>query len=257
MKYQKENIGKGLDFRCRPHGSWYMHPHLHDFSEIIYIKKGVGSITVNGKQIRLREKQFAWIPPNFIHEYHLTDTESVCAVFSNDLIPLFFRASNNRSLIVSPINAYELSDVLEVFYELVHDHYLTLSGYLNLIAAKVIEQSEFEDSEHIHSESLQKIIMYVSSHYTEDITLRQLAKKFGYHEKYLSQSLHALTGMHFTQFLSFYRIEHAKMLLTNQKASNITDIAFQSGFSATNTFNRTFKKIVGVTPLEYKKTHTK
>ena len=253
MKYQKENVSKNLDFRSRPHGSWYMKPHLHDFSEIIYIKKGEGTITVNGRQIKLCEKQFAWIPPNFIHEYHLDNTESVCAVFSNDFIPLFFRASNNRSLVVSPINAEELASVLEVFYEFAHNHYLTISGYLNLIAAKVIEQSRFEDSGHIHSELLQKIIMDISSHYTEDISLSQLSKKFGYHEKYLSQTLHAMTGMHFTQFLSFYRIEHAKMLLTNQKESSIADIALQSGFSAINTFNRTFKKIVGTTPLEYRK----
>ena len=38
---------------------------------------------------------------------------------------------------------------------------------------------------------LQRVVTYLSTHYTEDIKLCQLAKLFGYNEKYLSHTLHS------------------------------------------------------------------
>ena len=75
----------------------------------------------------------------------------------------------------------------------------------------------------------------------------------GYNEKYLSHSLHDLTGIHFRQLLNFYRIDRAKKLLTESPSANIGAIAMECGFGALNTFNREFKRIVGMTPREYRR----
>ena len=253
MEYQSENFKGKLDFRSRVHENWYMKPHLHEYSEIIYIRHGFGNITVNGESITLTEKQFAWIPPNYIHEYHCENAESVCAVFSNDLIPLFFNAANGRKLVVTAIDSGELSSLLEILPDIKSEHYITISGYLNLISAKVVMKSTFIDKNNLDGELLQKTINYISEHYTENISLSKIAKKFGYNEKYLSHSLHSLTGIHFKQLLTFYRVEHAKMLLTSKTSMPLSEVATYSGFSAINSFNRNFKEATGRTPSEYRK----
>lgn len=252
MKYQNENFNGVLDYRSNFHQDWLVEMHLHEYSEILYCKSGEGLVNVNGQQITLEKKQFVWLPPNYVHQYVFENSELICAVFSNDLIPLFAQETDKKRLIISPIDAEELVPVFEKLNKIRKEDRLLISGYLNLICHKVIEKSEFEKTTTSDSSLYQKVITYISEHYTEDITLHKVAKMFGYNEKYLSHTLHELTGINFRQFLSFYRINHAKKLLEDRSNINITAIASESGFSAINTFHRAFKELLGMTPSEYK-----
>lgn len=252
MKYHSENFNGTLDFRSNYHKNWWVELHLHEYSEILYCKKGVGDILINGRSIRLKSKEFIWIPPNYVHQYSFQNAELVCAVFSNDFIPLFFSATEGKRLVVSAIPAGELSSVLENLYLLKKDQRLKICGILNLIAQKVIEHSQLEETNFTDGVLFQKVVTYLSTHYTEEIKLCQLAKLFGYNEKYLSHALHSLTGVHYSQLLAFYRIEHAKKLLAQQPQKSVTTVAMDSGFSAINTFHRVFLKHTGMTPMQYR-----
>ena len=254
MEYQNENFNGEYDFRSRFHDGWQVKAHLHEYSELLYCQNGSGTVTVNGQSICLEEKSLIWIPPNYVHQYDLASAKVVCAVFSNDLIPLFFRALNGRYFYVSAVKAEELAVILEKLYLLKKEDYLTVSGYLNLICAKVISQSAFGSMRRNDGILYQKVISYISENYTENITLSGVAQKFGYNEKYLSHSLHDLTGIHFKQLLAFYRVNHAKRLLESRKEINITTVSAESGFSSLNTFHRVFKTVTGMTPSEYRQT---
>ena len=255
MRYLVENPKNNLLFRCRSHPKgWYMPPHLHEFCEIIYCKEGKGDIVVNGQKICLGEKQIAFLPPLSVHEFFFQDAKTVCAIFSGSFIPLFFHKLEHRKLIVSPIDVSDLSDVLENLDQLCFtENHITVSGYLNLVCGRVIAQSKFETDVSVDIPISQKIIQYIADHYTDPISLSDLAKKFGYNEKYLSFQLHSITGIHFDTFLSHFRLEHAKMLLSSKNAGSVATIAYESGFHSIKTFNRVFKKSTGLTPLKYKK----
>lgn len=255
MHYQLENFNGEYDFRSRSHKEWQISANLHEYSELLYCKKGTGVVTVNGQEIPLKEGQLAWIPPNYVHKYDFPDAEVVCAVFSNDLIPLFFKALAGRYFCVSAVEMEELSGLFGSFPSLKKEDYLVISGYLNLICAKVIRQAKFESSRHSDGILYQKVISYIADHYREDITLKQIAKLFGYNEKYLSHTLHELTGIQFRQLLAFYRIGHTKELLIADPNRDITSIAMDSGFSAINSFHRAFKEITGITPSQYRKAY--
>ncbi|MBE6644056.1 MAG: helix-turn-helix domain-containing protein [Ruminococcaceae bacterium] len=252
MKYHIENFNGTLDFRSKLRQNWWVELHIHEYSEILYCKSGSGFISVNGRNVPLGSGEFVWIPPNYVHQLSFQNSEVVCAVFSNDFIPLFFSALGERRLIVSPISADELTDVIGELYLLQRNQYLKISGVLNMIAEKVIEHSELEVSSFIDGVLFQKVVSYLSSHYIEEIKLSELAKLFGYNEKYLSHALHSLTGIHFSQLLAFYRIEHAKKLLSGNSQKSVTTVALESGFSAINTFHRAFLKHTGMTPLQYR-----
>lgn len=257
MNYQNENFNGEYDFRSNFHNGWIMPSNLHEYSEILYCKKGEGIATVNGQPISLKENELIWIPPNYVHSYDFENAEVVCAVFSNDLIPLFFKALEGRYFCVSAIKAGECSQILDKLYQLKKEDFMTVSGYLNLVCALVIKQSKLEDANRQDGILYQKVISYISSHYTEDVTLSQVAKRFGYNEKYLSHTLHELTGIHFRQLLTFYRINHAKKLLEENKTKNITTVAEESGFFSVKTFNRAFKEKTGLTPFEYRQRFSK
>ena len=255
MIYQNENFNGELDFRSAWHNGWLIDAHLHEFTELLYYHKGEGDVFVNGKHIRLTEKTMVWIPPNYIHQYDCPRALLICAVFSKDLIPLYFRATQEQRPIPTAVDACDVADILELFPHLSKEEYVKVSGYLNLICAKVLELSQYEPAQKQDGILYQKVISYISCHYTQEITLEQIARKFGYNEKYLSHTLHKLTGIHFTQLLSLYRIDCAKKLLL-ETDSNISDIAFRCGFSALNTFNRAFKKMTGLSPSQYRKSYS-
>lgn len=253
MKYQNENFSGELDFRSGLHSDGYvMELHLHEYSEILYCKRGSGKVTVNGVAFILSEGEFIWLPPNYLHQYDFYDSEVVCAVFSNDLIPLFSKATAGKRPIVSAIKAGELSDIIGRLYMMKKENSLCLSGYLNLIAARALEHTGFDDTKYSDTQLYQKVITYISEHYTENITLSQISKTFGYNEKYLSHTLHELTGINFKRLLAYYRVNHAKRLLENDPSANITAVALESGFSAINTFHRSFRETTGMTPSEYR-----
>ena len=252
MKYQIENFNGILDYRSRFHRSWNVGIHLHEYSEVLYCKEGQGTVLVNGCSVQLKAGQFVWLPPNYIHQYDFPDAELVCAVFSNDFVPLYFQASEGKHLVVSAIEAGNLSTILECLHTLKKEDALYISGCLNLICSEVMKRSEFSAAMQSDHVLFQKVITYLEEHCDEDITLAETARYFGYNEKYLSHTLHSLTGIHFRKLLSFYRVNHAKKLLLKSPELSVAQIAMKCGFSAINTFHRAFKDMTGMTPWEYR-----
>ncbi len=63
----------------------------------------------------------------------------------------------------------------------------------------------------------------------------------------------------FFEFINGYRIDEAKKLLANEKYEKVTiiEIMAQVGFNSKATFNTFFKKLVGVTPSQYRKEQLK
>lgn len=253
MEYQNENFNGVYDFRSRFHDGWTVAEHLHEYSEFLYCTEGEGYAAVNGRTVPLRKGEFVWIPPNYTHRYACENACVICAVFSNDLIPLFFHVARGRYFCPSAVLAGELANILESFPHLQKEDILTVSGYLNLLCAKVAREEAFASEAHTNGILYQKVITYLSKHYAEDVSLSEIAKRFGYNEKYLSHALHSLTGIHFRQLLAFYRISRARQLLEHEREKSITAIAAECGFSAQNSFHRAFKSITGMTPSAYRR----
>ena len=61
------------------------------------------------------------------------------------------------------------------------------------------------------------------------------------------------TNMTFVDFLTVERVKLAETFFLNPRL-RITDIAFESGFSSISSFNRSFKKIKGCSPTEFRAT---
>lgn len=257
MIYQIENFNGQLDFRCRFHDGWAMETHLHEYSEFLYCQEGHCTVIINGVTLPLPEKHLIWIPPNYIHQYDCPNAKVICAVFSNDLIPLFFYKLKENRLNPIAVNVSNMAHFLDHFHKLSWDDCMRISGYLNLIGDQILTHCDFDQTRHTDGILYQKVISYLSEHFKEDISLKKIAKIFGYNEKYLSHCLHELTGVHFSKLISMYRLEYAKKLLHSKRHSSIIDIAQESGFAAQNTFNRLFKESTGMTPSQYQKSRAK
>jgi AraC-like DNA-binding protein len=87
-----------------------------------------------------------------------------------------------------------------------------------------------------------------------DITLPKLAKLLCTTPHKLSEVINRKTGQNFAEFINEYRVEKAKVLLTNPEYSKykIASIAFDCGFNTLSTFNLAFKKATQVTPSKFR-----
>lgn len=92
---------------------------------------------------------------------------------------------------------------------------------------------------------------YIDEHYKEDIALCDVASFLGYSEVYFCKIFKQNFGRNFIAYLNDYRIDRAKQLLENP-AINIKDISSEAGYRDANYFTRVFKRIVGMTPSEYR-----
>ncbi len=84
-----------------------------------------------------------------------------------------------------------------------------------------------------------------------NITIQQVAKKLGMSTRSMQRSL-CEKGTNFAQILKETRSELAKQYVKD-KTLELTEIAFLLGFSELSTFSRSFKKIHGISPNQYRK----
>jgi len=89
------------------------------------------------------------------------------------------------------------------------------------------------------------------------ISLPAVSKKITIPVHHISQVINEKLNMTFFEMIAKYRIEEAKSILTNPSNDHqtIEEIADYVGYNSKSAFNRSFKKIEGVTPSEYKKTN--
>lgn len=94
-------------------------------------------------------------------------------------------------------------------------------------------------------------LAYMQKHCTEHISLSNVADNVYVSQWHLSKLINRHTGQSFLDLLGGMRIERAKQLLRNP-SMRVHEVAEQTGFSDVAHFSKTFKKIVGKTPGEYR-----
>lgn len=105
-----------------------------------------------------------------------------------------------------------------------------------------------------YSPSILKCIYYIDNHLCENLSINQLAKEIYLNPCYLSDLFHKETGLTISNWIKKKRIEESVHLLLNTN-NTIADIAFFYCFCSQSYYIQSFKKIMGVTPNEYRQTH--
>lgn len=95
------------------------------------------------------------------------------------------------------------------------------------------------------------IYAYIKSHYQDEIALQDVAGHLNYSDAYFCKLFKQCFGKSFRVFLTEYRIDLAKELLSDISI-NIKDIGVKVGYQDSNYFTRVFKRVEGVTPSEYR-----
>lgn len=92
-----------------------------------------------------------------------------------------------------------------------------------------------------------------------ELSLPKLAQLMHCSTHELSHLINQGFERNFYQFINSYRIEESKRLLSDPQLDYLTILAigFEAGFNSKTTFNTTFKQLVGMSPVEFRKLKTK
>lgn len=129
---------------------------------------------------------------------------------------------------------------------------LTAQQIMNILTLICTESGEENAAASALENKLKDVLHYLNEHYTEDISLDNLAERFYISKYYLSREFKKAFGTTIIQYILAKKITNAKELLRYSNAS-IEDIAGLCGIGDASYFNKVFKKIEGCTASEYRK----
>ena len=92
---------------------------------------------------------------------------------------------------------------------------------------------------------------YIDKHKTEELSLADVAKAAGASVFHFCKVFHKATGLKFTDYVARVRVEDARTRLLNPNL-RISEVAYDVGFQSLTQFNRTFKRVFGQSPSDFR-----
>ena len=235
-------------------------PHLHDTAELVYVLEGNITIGILQKKYHLNAGDFAVIFPGQLHEYNNSGQNSTVhiTIFHISQIQNYAWELEHFHPENPVITKDHLpSDVLMAFRRLRSlppdiDPRIN-QAWIHLIMSYLLCDLELsENADSGNTELVARILEYLSVHYMEPITLDSLSRELHVNKYYLSHTFSQKLYMSFTAYVNKLRTEKAMTLLRTTDYS-IESIGEMAGFETQRTFNRAFKKMLHLTPSEYRK----
>ncbi|GKX30860.1 hypothetical protein SH1V18_33400 [Vallitalea longa] len=148
---------------------------------------------------------------------------------------------------------YRLPNEKVNFYEHIKSYETVeeVNNWIKSIIEEIINYLQ-EDKYQEISQSTKKAKQFIEKHYKEKITFKNVCEYVHLSEAYFSKIFAKDLKLTFTEYLTKKRIEKAKELLGDTDMK-IYEICYCVGYANVEHFSRTFKKIVGMSPKQYKK----
>jgi len=96
------------------------------------------------------------------------------------------------------------------------------------------------------------IMEIIRRQYANELKLEEISRQVFLNPKYLSRMFKNETGLNITDYLVSVRMDKAKQLLKENIEMKVYEVANLVGYVDSVYFNKVFKRLVGVTPLEYR-----
>jgi AraC-like DNA-binding protein len=121
-----------------------------------------------------------------------------------------------------------------------------LSGMLTSFTGLVFATSDVK-----HTDTIQKVMEYVSANYMKRITLNDISEHVAFSVSYLSRMFKEEKGINLTSYINEVRVRNAKLLLLDSDTA-LSQVAYLCGFDDQSYFSKVFKKYTGTTPGKYR-----
>lgn len=252
--------------------------HWHEDVELIVIKKGQGSVTVDLQTCAVRAGDLILVMPGHLHaidgsegctmEYeNILFRPSLLSAGKQDLCsamfldPLFGGQTEPETVCITPALSW-YQEIWNLILEINRlcdrrptGYQLAVKGclfqFFFLLAGHLVGNGGQGRKPKVLGQ-IKKIVQYVEEHFSEKITIGSMAALTSYSKSHFMKFFRTNMGCGFTGWLNDYRLTMAARMLILSDES-ILEVSEAAGFSNLSYFNRLFRAKYRTTPLAYRK----
>lgn len=239
----------------------YFSPHWHDYFELEIVLGGEGAHIYNNTNYTLSSGSIYLMSHYDFHEFFAKeDMQIIKLQFNENVLPSelndFLFLSHNR--FCCAVDKNEIQHIIKLFSIIKCEEQrrglfseMLIKNLIAEIIITVIRNSSPNENA-VTPSLLQNAVAYIRNNFREPLSLKSLAKHCNVTPNYLGFQFTKKMGISFSDYLNTVRLRYACNLLDNTDLS-VKEIAFASGYNSVEHFGYTFKKVLGDSPLNYKK----
>lgn len=96
---------------------------------------------------------------------------------------------------------------------------------------------------------------FIADNFRQDIDASDIAVSADLHPKYAMSIFRRSTGMTLNEYVNLLRLSYAQAMLINDGEANVLRVAMESGFGSLSAFNKSFRKISGKSPSDFRRNY--
>ncbi|WP_294551382.1 helix-turn-helix domain-containing protein [uncultured Pseudoflavonifractor sp.] len=244
-------------------GDWHSLLHTHACTEIFYVVGGMGKFQIEELTLSVSVDDMVIVNPNVEHtevSYNANPLEYIVMGVEG----LEFAAGENGDDRYRLINCgggredtlYYLRAMLTEIENKASGYDLVCQDLLEVLVVRLMRRTDFSLTptapEARTSKECTSVRRYIDSHFKESISLDRLAEVAHVNKYYLVHTFSREFGISPINYLISRRIAESKHLL-GETDHSLSQIAHMLGFSSPSYFSQSFRKLEGISPMEYRK----
>lgn len=249
--------------------------HWHPFAEILLSLREGNEVTLNFRKYQPKPNDIIISYPGDLHNIRNVSEDSFLVIqFSVSLItvirdfhrllPVLYKASYCPYEISNSQSEEMVWILKEIVRKMEEDVqfkeatvYALLLKFFSLLGERCINEHLYEvadvtEEQPKNAKLIAEACLFITQNCAEPLTLEDVTRQIGVSRSYFSHLFKDYTQTTFVDYLMRERVRRAESLFLGPKKKFI-DIAFECGFNSVSSFNRTFKKIKGISPSEFRK----
>ncbi len=247
---------KTKDFEIMPTNGLSPTPHFHSQIELVYVINGQTIAFADQKKTVTKSGELFFAFPNQIHYYEKTVIgKYIVIIFSTELLYGMEDILYNNIPKSNLLSEDKMQGIANIITDVVNangefSHTIRV-GLINQLLASILPEFELKPRIKTNNTTLQSVLNYCTKNFANDLTLDILAEDLHISKFHISHLLNQKLGISFSAYLNNIRVHKACSLLNNSQ-NKISDISEEVGFGSIRSFNRAFKSVMNMTPIEYR-----
>ena len=268
--------------RHSPPAGYYESPHVHDYTEVIYIQKGCGVNSIGRFDYPIISGDIYVIPPKTLHSFCIgqetviynllidfrafTKLEIDSLNEYSSFSEIFTKTKNSgRCLHLSTPLGMEIANMLTAIHQALRAHSPGYAAELHArtllilsdICKKAESQHDFYRAGAGTAGKLSRLMAYLTENFRSPVHLEAISDFLKMTPNSISRFFMRNTGLSLVAYTNQLRIREACRLLVSDSDRNVTEIAGKCGFHDTSYFIRVFKKQMKISPLAFRRKQMK
>lgn len=238
--------------------------HWHDHIEILYPISGTLYITINDTEHTIRPEQLFVVNASEIHSTKSDGQVKILllqipydylASFIPDFKLVRFQEAYEKDVVQNSFSyimmQQQLTTLIRIYSEQAQGYEFAfmaqLHHFLHTLYVKFSTKLEHIEKEPKHIARLKDVLNYITDHYAEQITLKEVSDLAALNPEYFCRAFKRCTGITLLEYVNLIRLNHIYTDLISTQDS-VTDILERNGFTNYKVFSRMFKEHYGNTP---------